>query len=51
MAAHVVVWRFSNKRGQRVEQERIEALRASGWLKERGLVEDEIQQDKNEIAM
>ena len=32
--AYIIAWQYGNKRGQRKEAKRIEALRASGWLKE-----------------
>lgn len=35
MGAYVVAWTYGNKRGQRKEAERIEQLKASGWLKEK----------------
>ena len=35
MGAYVVAWQYGNKRGQRKEAERVEALRASGWLNEK----------------
>ena len=35
MGIYVVAWQQGNKRGQRKEQERIESLRASGFLKEK----------------
>ena len=51
MASYVFAWRIGNKRGQRKEAERIEALRASGWLKEKQDPEDEKLEDRpNEIA-
>lgn len=44
MSLYVVAWRLGNKRGQRKEQERIEALRASGWLKEKQDGQDDQQE-------
>ena len=35
MALYLLFWEHGNVRGQRKEAERIEALRASGWLRER----------------
>ena len=35
MGLYIVVWHFGNKRGHRKEQERVQALRESGWLKEK----------------
>ena len=49
MAAYVVVWRLGNKRGQRKEAERIEMLRASGYLNEKSEVENEKPGDPDEI--
>ena len=35
MLVYVVAWQYGNRAGQRREAERIEALRASGWLTEK----------------
>ena len=35
MALYGLAWQMGNKRSSRKERERIEALRASGWLKEK----------------
>lgn len=51
MGAYVLAWQYGNKRGQRKEAERIEALKASGWLKEKQDPEDEKLEDRNEIPM
>ena len=51
MGLYVVVWKAGNKRGARKEQERIEALRASGFLKEKQEGEDEREEyTVNEIT-
>jgi hypothetical protein len=41
MSLYVVVWKAGNKRGAQKEQERIESLRASGFLKEKQGGEDD----------
>ena len=41
MGLYVVAWQYGNKRGQRREQERVQALRESGWLQEKQDGEDE----------
>ena len=41
MTAYSFAWQRGNKLGQRREAERVEALRASGWLHEKQEVEDE----------
>ena len=52
MGAYVVAWQMGNKRGQRKEQERIEQLRASGYLKDKQKdLEDEKHEDAREIKM
>ena len=50
MAAYVVAWQYGNKRGQRKEQERIEALRQSGYLKEKQEESEEKQETADEIT-
>ena len=35
MVLYGVAWQIGNKRSARKEAERVEALRASGWLKEK----------------
>ena len=35
MILYGVAWQIGNKRSARKEAERVEALRASGWLKEK----------------
>ena len=51
MGLYVVVWKAGNKRGARKEQERVEALRASGFLKEKQEGEDEREEyTVNEIT-
>jgi len=39
MIAYGFIWQIGNKRSQRKEAERIEALRASGLLREKGVGE------------
>ena len=51
MAGYVVAWQYGNKVGQRREAERIEALKASGWLKEKQEPTEERQEDTKEISM
>jgi len=41
MALYGIAWQVGNKRSTRKEQERIEALKASGWLKEKAPFKDE----------
>lgn len=48
MTAYVIAWQFANKRGQRKEAERIENLKASGWLKEKQEPEEERTENKGE---
>lgn len=51
MLAYTIAWRWANKRGQRREAERIESLRASGWLKEKQEeADDDRLEDKAEVA-
>lgn len=49
MGLYVVAWQYGNKRGVRKEQERVEALRASGFLKEKQDGED-AEHVQNEIT-
>lgn len=52
MGLYVVAWRIGNKRGTRKEQERVEALRASGFFgneKQDGL-DDQEEYTANEIT-
>ena len=54
MGAYVVAWQAGNKRGQRKEQERIEQLRASGYLNKEKLDLDDdndVKQDGKEVKM
>jgi hypothetical protein len=54
MLVYVVAWQYGNRVGARREAERIEALKASGWLKEKMDVEEERTEDKaagGEIAL
>lgn len=51
MGVYVLAWQAGNKRGQRKERERIEQLRASGYLKDKQDLEDEKHEDAKEIKM
>lgn len=48
MLVYSFAWRYGNKVGQRREAERIEALKASGWLKEKQEPEEERTEDTAE---
>ena len=51
MGLYVVAWQYGNKRGARKDQERIEALQASGFLKEKQDGEDDREEyTQNEIT-
>ena len=45
MGAYIAVWQYGNKVGRRKEAERIEHLKAEGWLKEKDGFEDELNED------
>lgn len=45
LAIYVVGWQYGNRVGVRRERERIENLRASGWLKEKQDVETDRRED------
>lgn len=51
MLAYVIGWQFANKAGQRKEAERIEALKASGWLKEKQEPVEERKETTAEIPL
>jgi len=51
MALYTVAWQVGNKRSARKEAERIEALRASGWLNEKIGVEEERKENLTEIPI
>jgi hypothetical protein len=51
MGVYVVAWQAGNKRGRRKEQERVEQLRASGYLREKQELVDEKHEDAKEISM
>lgn len=51
MACYVIAWQYGNRVGQKREAERIDALKASGWLKEKQEPAEERQEDKNEISL
>ena len=52
MIGYVFAWQAGQKRGRRKERERIEALRASGWLNEKQQeTEAERKEDKEEFPM
>ncbi|GAB7347203.1 hypothetical protein MBLNU459_g3310t1 [Dothideomycetes sp. NU459] len=53
MALYGVAWNIGNKRSARKEAERIENLKASGWLKEKlpPSGEEERREDLTEIPM
>jgi hypothetical protein len=50
MGLYVIAWQYGNKRGQRKEQERVQALRESGWLKEKQDGEDDQQYSQEGIT-
>jgi hypothetical protein len=50
MGLYIIAWRYGNKRGMRKEQERVEALRASGWLREKDGEGGQEQYTANEIT-
>ncbi|KAK8220024.1 hypothetical protein M8818_000440 [Zalaria obscura] len=54
MTLYGIAWNIGNKRSARKEAERIEALKASGWLKEKqGMDVERIEDEKtgNEIVL
>ena len=51
MGIYIVGWQYANKKGQKKEAERIEALRATGWLKEKQDEVDEKREDGSEIPI
>lgn len=48
MALYGIAWQINNKRNTRKEVERVEALRASGWLKEKMPAEEEERRERRE---
>ncbi|GAB7345670.1 hypothetical protein MBLNU457_3954t1 [Dothideomycetes sp. NU457] len=51
MGLYAIAWQLGNKRSARKEAERIEALKASGWLKEKMEVEEERKEHLHEIPI
>lgn len=48
MALYGVAWQIGNKRSTRIEIERVEALRASGWLDEKRMGGEEVEKVEKE---
>lgn len=49
MGLYGIAWSMGNKRSARKEAERIENLKASGWLKEKLPVEAEKEEEHREV--